>query len=135
MSEEEKEAIKGLKREAEMYDYNDDIVILNLIEKQQKEIEKLKAHNKDLLRKLKNRVKEVKKLNKYSQYKKEFKTLNEKLQLKDKVINEMSEWIAHQDLDEEICTKKIEDCYADIYDSNCCKECVKEYFINKVKGE
>lgn len=59
----------------------------------------------------------------------------QELQLKDKVINKMSEWIAHQDLDEEICTKKIDDCYADIYDSDCYKKCVEEYFINKVKGE
>ena len=54
-------------------------------------IEKLKKHNKELLRKLRNRVKEVKKLNKYSLYKKEFKTLNEQLKKKDKIIEIVSE--------------------------------------------
>ncbi len=43
---------------------------------EEKEIEKLKNKNKDLLRKLRNRVKEVNKLIKYSAYKKEFSRLN-----------------------------------------------------------
>lgn len=51
-------------------------IILNLIEKQNKKIEKLENKNKELLRKLRNRVKEVKKLNKYSLYKNEFSNLN-----------------------------------------------------------
>jgi len=54
--------------------------ILNLIQSQQKEIEKLRNKNKDLLRKLRNRVKEVKKLTKYSLYKKEFSKLNKEIE-------------------------------------------------------
>lgn len=61
-------------------------VLKELVEKQQKEIENLKDKNKDLLRKLKNRVKEVKKLIKYSQYKKEFSRLNKLLKEKQKSI-------------------------------------------------
>ncbi len=37
--------------------------VLNMLKEKDKEIEKLKKHNKELLRKLRNRVKEVKKLN------------------------------------------------------------------------
>lgn len=54
--------------------------ILNLIQSQQKEIEELRNKNKDLLRKLRNRVKEVKKLAKYSLYKKEFSKLNKEIE-------------------------------------------------------
>lgn len=62
---------------------------LNLIQKQQKEIEKLRNKNKDLLRKLRNRVKEVKKLLKYSLYKKEFSRLNNTIEKKNKIIDLM----------------------------------------------
>ena len=41
------------------------------------QIDKLKKHNNDLLRKLRNRVKEAKKLEKYSLYKKEFSVKKE----------------------------------------------------------
>lgn len=60
----------------------------------QQQIDKLKKHNDDLLRKLKNRVKEVKKLQKYSLYKEEFSRLNKQLQNKDKIIDLMSEQLA-----------------------------------------
>lgn len=67
------------------------ILVLNLIQSQQKEIEKLKDKNKDLLRKLRNRVKEVKKLTKYSLYKKEFSRLNKEIEKKETLINTMQE--------------------------------------------
>ena len=57
------------------------------VNKLQKENEKLKYKNKDLLRKLRNRVKEVKKLTKYSQYKKEFSRLNQIIKEKDNQID------------------------------------------------
>lgn len=56
------------------------------LKEKDKIIDKLKKHNYDLLRKLKNRVKEVKKLEKYSLYKKEFSRLNKQLQNKDKIM-------------------------------------------------
>lgn len=71
----------------EIYSIVMDIIDTN--DRQQKEIEKLRNNNKNLLRKLRNRVKEVKKLTRYSLYKKEFSTLNKKLQQKDKIIDEI----------------------------------------------
>ena len=65
-----------------------------MLEEKDKEIDKLKKHNDDLLRKLRNRVKDVKKLQKYSLYKKEFSRLNKQLQNKDKIIDEMAEQLA-----------------------------------------
>lgn len=64
--------------------------ILNLIKSKQKTIEKLSNNNKRLLKKLRNRVKEVKKLTKYSLYKKEFSRLNKELEKKNKIINLMA---------------------------------------------
>ncbi len=99
-NDEEKEAIKTISikavtSKAECEDYpsciclkKDLLLILNLIEKQQKEKDKLEKHNKELLRKLKNRVKEVKKLTKYSLYKKEFAKLNREIEKKNKIIND-----------------------------------------------
>lgn len=66
-------------------------LLSNIIEKKDIEITKLKKHNKDLLRKLRNRVKEVKKLTKYSLYKREFTTLNKQLQQKDKMMDLIKE--------------------------------------------
>lgn len=104
MTEEEKEAIENLtnllsqRNEKQVkittYDLFGDIkTVLNLIQKQEKTINKLKRHNKELLRKLRNRVKEVKKLTKYSFYKKEFATLNKKLKEKNKQIDLMAQCI------------------------------------------
>lgn len=97
MTDKEKEAIRVLNEDLKLAKEEDSIdidvltgnleIALNLIEKQQAEIEKLKNNNKDLLRKLRNRVKEVKKLEKYSLYKKEFATLNKRIEKKDKEID------------------------------------------------
>lgn len=108
MSEEEKEAIEQLESWREFIIKNKDKVnkandiefyiriVLNLIQKQEAEIEKIKNKNKELLRKLKNRVKEVKKMTKYSLYKKEFSRLNVTIEKKNKIIDEMTdriEWL------------------------------------------
>lgn len=77
--------IKGFK------DLQKDIeTVLNMLKEKDKEIEKLRNKNKELLRKLRNRVKEVKKLTKYSLYKKEFSTLNKHIEKKDKIIDLMA---------------------------------------------
>lgn len=56
--------------------------VLNMLKENSAEIEKLRKHNKELLRKLRNRVKEVKKLQKNPNYKaivtKQGKTLEER---------------------------------------------------------
>lgn len=88
MTDEEKKAIEyNLKQVEDSYelhgsDWAKNAIneALNLIQSQQKEIEKLKNKNKDLLRKLRNRVKEVKKLAKYSLYKTEFSRLNKEIE-------------------------------------------------------
>ena len=108
--------------------------VLSMLEEKDKQIDKLKKHNDELLRKLRNRVKEVKKLEKYSLYKKEFSRLNQKLQSKDKIIDLMAEFIEDELTVDEFCTK--EGCYADNYiDGHCekCLNCIKQYFENKAK--
>lgn len=98
--------------------------VLSMLEEKYKEIDKLKKHNDDLLRKLRNRVKEVKKLQKYSLYKEEFSRLNKQLQNKDKIIDLMSEQLAglaifNIDKDETLILSD--------------KEEVKQYYENKAK--
>lgn len=87
--------------------------VLSMLEEKDKQIDKLKKHNDELLRKLRNRVKEVKKLEKYSLYKEEFSRLNKQLQNKDKMIDLMAEQL----------TTPMHN-----------KEYVKQYFENKVNG-
>ena len=81
----------------------------------QQQIDKLKKHNDDLLRKLRNRVKEVKKLQKYSTYKSEFSRLNKKIVEQDKIIDLMAEKIYEEGI---------------VWNN---KEEVKQYFENKAK--
>ena len=107
--------------------------VLNMLKEKDREIEKLKKHNKELLRKLRNRVKEVKKRNKYSLYKKELKTLNEQLKNKDKIIDliiEEYEYNARINL-KDFCDNELRKntCIQD------CKICIKQYFKSKVEKE
>ena len=95
-----------------------------MLKEKDKQIDKLKKHNDELLRKLRNRVKEVKKLEKYSLYKEEFSKLNKQLQNKDKQIDLMSEQLARLtifdvDKDEPLILGDKDD--------------VKQYFENKAK--
>lgn len=125
----------GLVEDEERNKYQDAIeTVLPMLEEKDKQIDKLKKHNDDLLRKLRNRVKDVKKLQKYSLYKKEFSRLNKQLQNKDKIIDLMAEFIEDELTVDEFCTK--EGCYADNYiDGHCekCLNCIKQYFKNKAK--
>ena len=108
--------------------------VLSMLEEKDKEIDKLKKHNDDLLRKLRNRVKEVKKLKKYSLYKEEFSRLNQQLQSKDKIIDLMANHIATSDSD--LCeyldiTNKCKYYAGD--NGKTCDSCIKQYFENKAK--
>lgn len=98
------------------------------------EKDKLKKHNDDLLRKLRNRVKEVKKLEKYSLYKEEFSKLNKQLQNKDKIIDLTLEYISNiTDCPFEN-ERKYLDCER-MCDVRTDKECWKQYFEDKSKEE
>ena len=66
------------------------LILLNLINRLEKGNKKLKDNNKSLLKKLRNRIKEVKKLTKYALYKKEFAILNRIIKEKDKQIDLMA---------------------------------------------
>lgn len=102
------------------------------LKEKDKIIDKLKKHNDDLLRKLRNRVKDVKKLQKYSLYKEEFSRLNQQLQSKDKIIDLMTEYISNMT----DCPFESEGKYLDcerMCDVRIDKECWKQYFEDKAK--
>lgn len=131
--------------------------VLNMLKEKDAEIEKLRKHNKELLRKLRNRVKEVKKLQKNPNYKaivtKQGKTLEERAEqikkykqlynkaLDDAVITAHDNMKKNKMIDlmaEEI--KKRATCPLDDYNydldcenkcNNNTKECWKQYFERK----
>lgn len=110
--------------------------VLNMLKEKDREIEKLKKHNKELLRKLRNRVKEVKELNKYSLYKKEFKTLNEQLKNKDQIIDLMAGFIFQNiDVEEDICDSAYVECKQELANDITCIKCIKQYFKSKAEKE
>ena len=103
-------------------------IVLSMLKEKDKEIDKLKKHNDDLLRKLRNRVKEVKKLQKYSLYKEEFSRLNKQLQNKDKIIDLMAERLRYYNgmkQKQEFC---IDICEGKECNIKKCKERIKQYF-------
>ena len=124
----------GLVEDEERNKYQDAIeTVLPMLEEKDKQIDKLKKHNDELLRKLKNRVKEVKKLQKYSLYKEEFSRLNKQLQNKDKIIDLMAIVIGNEPLPtEEYCIFRNFDCPV-VGGNRDCKDCIKQYFENKAK--
>ena len=126
------ERLKSIDETVEEYDGNilkaDIETVLNMLKEKDKEIDKLRNKNKKLLRKLRNRVKEVKKLTKYSQYKKEFSRLNEQLRKKDKQIDSMAEYISNLDIDEDICKEQSDNNCDDINREVECRDCIKQYF-------
>lgn len=73
-------------------------IVLSMLEEKDKQIDKLKKHNDNLLIKIRNRVKQVKKLEKYSLYKEEFSRLNKQLQNKDKQIERYINILATNDM-------------------------------------
>lgn len=118
MSEEERKAIELLETYKNKLVYeisNKDKraveTVLNLIEKQQKEIEK----NKNFIDFL--QLNDVKKLGKIIK--------------KDKIIDLMAEYINELDIDEDICSKNIinSDICNEQYSN--CKACIKQYFERK----
>ena len=120
MNEEEKKAIEIIKGLAVYYDdyslldeeeieENESVnksieLILNLIEKLQKENEKALAE--------------------YMEWQKQ------ELEQKDKIIEKMTYYIMNLDIDEDICKKVNCDTNSGELD---CKDCIKQYFENKAK--
>lgn len=125
MTEEEKKAIGSFKQENEndlsrFEDFNDytqtlikrNKTILNLIQKQQKEISELKAKYDKDTHTLQNQL----------------DVANADLYECNKIINEMTKHIEDNDITETFCCDKIS-CDED------CQKCIKQYFEKKVREE
>lgn len=119
MSEEEKKAIEYLKN---MYWYADEDeeerfvnIVLNLIQRLQKENKYIHSELDKQQEKINNYAKQIEK--------------------KDKIIDLMAEYINELDIDEDICSKNIinPDICNEQYSN--CKACVKQYFERKVENE
>lgn len=114
MTEKEKKAIEDMNRFANGIDMScvsarQMQIVLNLIEKLQKENEKALAE--------------------YMEWQKQ------ELDQKDKIIDLMAETINNHDIDEDICKQMGQKANCNEFeDTEKCKECIKQYFENKANG-
>ena len=114
MNEKEKKAIEDMNRFANGIDMScvsarQMQIVLNLIEKLQKENEKALAE--------------------YMEWQKQ------ELDQKDKIIDLMAETINNHDIDEDICKQMGQKASCNEFeDTEKCKECIKQYFENKANG-
>lgn len=70
-------------------------------------------------------------LEKYETY---IEQLRKELEQKDKIIDLMAETINNYDIDEDVCKQMGQKANCNEYeDAKECKECIKQYFINKAK--
>lgn len=120
MTEEEREIVKKFER-LYLKDFNNEkitnedrlsyiecVLMSNLIEKLQKENEKALAE--------------------YMEWQKQ------ELEQKDKIIDLMAETINNHDIDKDICKQMGQKANCNEFeDKEKCKECIKQYFINKAK--
>lgn len=107
-------------------------IVLSMLAEKDKVIEKLRRKNKDLLRKLRNRIKEVEKLKRYSLYKKEFSNLNKRIDKKDRIIDEMAEKLNQAYCDENDYWDWFEERFGRIPDGSYAKQ-IKQYFERKIE--
>jgi hypothetical protein len=61
----------------------------------------------------------------------DIQTVLNELEKKDKVIDEMAEWINKQDIDEEICKNNITQPELCNEEGTNCRDCIKEYFYKE----
>lgn len=123
MNEEEKKAIEIIKGLAVYYD---DYSLLD-----EEEIEENESVNKSIELIL-NLIEKLLKEN--EQLRTEVNSLKKELRQKDKIIDLMAETINNHDIDEDICKQMGQKANCNEFeDTEKCKECIKQFFINKAK--
>lgn len=123
MTEEEKNAIEIVKGLAVYYD---DYSLLD-----EEEIKENESVNKSIELIL-NLIEKLSKEN--EQLRTEVNSLKKELRQKDKIIDLMAETINNHDIDEDICKQMGQKANCNEFeDKEKCKECIKQYFINKAK--
>lgn len=123
MTEEEKNAIEIVKGLAVYYD---DYSLLD-----EEEIEENESVNKSIELIL-NLIEKLSKEN--EQLRTEVNSLKKELRQKDKIIDLMAETINNHDIDKDICKQMGQKANCNEFeDKEKCKECIKQYFINKAK--
>lgn len=110
-----------------------DLMIDDVIRELQTQQEEIEKRN----RQLEERTNRIRKLEKSCQN--YFDTLMEVIEQKNEknlIIREMAKYISSLDIDEDIC-KKVDNPCKDYAGENkkTCDDCIKEYFINKIKKE
>lgn len=120
MSEEEKEAIENIKALKILFEIDD-----------KKDFEATPLVQKEMAKDLRTLLNLIEKLSKENeQLRTEMNSLQKELKKKDKIIEQMTYYIMNLDIDEDICKKVNCDTNSGELD---CKDCIKQYFENKVK--
>ena len=168
MTEAEKQAIETMKHWIDYEKNNKDKInkadelieiqetLLNLIERQQKEIKEAywkgytarDTEAQNICKSCKYRTKEIKDLqteierqkDMYRHLSRDSKKavdytfeLNKEIEKQDKIIDEMAKYIAGLEIEEDICVKtgRLDECDSMAYGE--CENCIKEYFKKKVQ--
>lgn len=121
MTEQEQKAIEKLEIEGTENNYLEVKIVLDLVDKQQETLRKQSYTNK----KLRNKIKTVRK---------ERNKLQKDIEIKDKVIDELINFLLNYDIDEDYC-KKIERQECNKYKEGYCDKCIKQHFYKKVEEE
>ena len=156
MNKEEKETIERLDRKLTSEKFTKNIgmpvyikdveIVLNLIQKQEKEIDQLNQVLNDRVDvkqtadsisfTMPSKVAEASmKVLEESALVIENKRLSKLLEKKDKIIDEMIEFIMTKDFDEDICVNNIINPQLCNEQLSNCKECIKEYFKKEVEED
>lgn len=129
----------------QIYHDREMIILQEFIKKLQKETTKYKnmyesEHKIHLLRneQLDRKQNAITKCNELQteneQLRTEMNSLQKELKQKDKIIDLMAETINNHDIDEDICKQMGQKANCNEFeDTEKCKECIKQYFINKAK--
>lgn len=136
MSEKEKKAIEYLKtrlhgNEGCKYidvSQEDLRIFINLVDRKEKDIEGWKKYCEEI------EEEQTEMSNKNCELEFEIEKLQKELKQKDKIIDLMAETINNHDIDEDICKQMGQKANCNEFeDTEKCKECIKQYFINKAK--
>lgn len=93
----------------------------------------------EILNKMKNKINQLENMNEFQSKDIEKAVdytfeLNKEIEIKDQIIDLMSEMLNNHDIDEDICKQmgQKENCN-EFTDKENCKNCIKQYFENKLK--
>lgn len=135
MNEELLKSYEELKKNRNIINTIDPDFFFKIVDCLLKENEELRKENEEL----KNKINQLENMNEFQSKDIEKAVdytfeLNKEIEIKDQIIDLMSEMLNNHDIDEDICKQmgQKENCN-EFTDKENCKNCIKQYFENKLK--